>query len=101
MKALILNFAAFAGRKDPEKAYYRFDMWDIEGKAFYQIFQEQQYTGVPDGVVPSAKEQKETFPRIAEVDFRVQQYTTREGKTAWQPRVESILTWKPVDLKKL
>lgn len=101
MKALILNFAAFSGRKDPDKSYYRFDMWDIEGKAFYQIFTEQQYMAVPDGVVPNQKECRETFPRLADVDFQIQQYQTREGKTAFSPRVNSINKWKSVDLSKL
>ena len=101
MKALILNFSAFSGKKDPEKSYFRFDMFDCEGKALYEIFQEQQYTAIPDGVVPSLAEQRDTFPRIADVDFSVDQYRTREGKQAWQPRVRAIKSWKQVDLKKL
>lgn len=101
MKALILNFASFNGKQDPNKSYYRFDMFDLEGKALYNIFQEQQYTEVPDGVVPSQQDQRDTFPRVAEVDFSVDQYRTREGKTAWQPRVRAIKSWKQIDLKKI
>lgn len=101
MKALILNFAAFGGKKDASKAYVRFDMFDIESKALYNIFQEQAYTAIPDGVLPTADEQRDTFPRIAEVDFQVRQYRTKEGKTAWAPQVPGIRSWKPVDLKKL
>lgn len=101
MKALILNFAAYGGKKDTNKAYVRFDMFDIEGKALYDIFQEQAYTAIPDGAVPTPNEQRDTFPRIAEVDFQVRQYHTKEGKTALAPQVLGIRSWKPVDLKKL
>lgn len=101
MKALILNFAAFSGKKDPNKQYFRFDMFDLESKMLYNIFQEQQYTAIPDGVIPNQQEQVDTFPRVADVDFSVDQYRTREGKQAWMPRVRAIRSWKTVDLKKL
>lgn len=100
MKALILNFAAFGGKKDANKAYFRFDMYDVEEKAMYNIFQEQAYTPIPDGVIPSDAEQRDTFPRAADVDFVVRQYRTKEGKQAWAPQVRAIKSWKPIDLKK-
>lgn len=101
MKAIILNFAAFDGKKDTSKQYFRFAMFDCEGKALYEIFQEQQYTEIPQGTIPNSQEQEETFPRTAEVDFSVDQYRTKEGKQAWKPRVRAIKSWKPIDLKKL
>lgn len=101
MKAIILNFAAFGGKKDTTKAYYRFDLFDIEEKALYHFFQEQAYTPIPDGVIPSDKDIRETFPRVADVDFVVRQYRTKEGKQAWAPQVRAINAWKPIDLKKL
>lgn len=101
MKAIILNFSAFGGKKDPNKAYYRFDMYDIEGKALYNIFQEQQYTGIPDGVIPTDKERSEDFPRIAEVDFRIRQFLTKENKPAFAPQVVAIKSWKKLDLTKV
>ena len=101
MKALILSFSAFNGKKDPSKAYFRFDMFDLEGKMLYNIFQEQQYTAIPEGTIPSPQEQVDTFPRVAEVDFSVDQYRTKEGRTAYQPRVRAIKFWKTIDLKKL
>lgn len=101
MKAIILNFAAFDGKKDTSKHYYRFAMFDCEGKALYEIFQEQQYTDIPDGVIPSAKEQEETFPRVAEVDFSIDQFRNKEGRMQFAPRVRGIKSWKPLDLKKL
>lgn len=101
MKALILNFAAFAGKKDPNKQYFRFDIFDLEAKMLYNIFQEQQYTAIPDGAIPTQQEQVGTFPRVADVDFSVDQYRTKEGRTAYQPRVRAIRSWKTIDLKKL
>ena len=101
MKALILNFSAFDGKKDTSKHYFRFDIFDIEGKALYNMFQEQRFTVIPDGVIPSTQEQQETFPRVAEVDFTIDQYRTKEGRMAFQPRVNAIKSWKYVDLKKL
>ena len=37
MKALILNFRSFAGKKETnkDKLYFTFDMYDIEGKVLY------------------------------------------------------------------
>lgn len=101
MKAIILNFAAFGGKKDTNKSYYRFDMYDIEGKALYNIFQEQQYTAVPDGVIPTEKERNEDFPRTADIDFRIRQFTTKEGKPAFAPQVVAIRSWKKLDLTKV
>ena len=99
MKALILNFAAFDSNKDPKnpKSYFRFDMYDTEGKALYNIFTEQRFLPTPGGEIPREDE----FPRTAELRFRIEQYRTREGKTAFAPRVDEILSWKSVDLKKL
>lgn len=101
MKAIILNFAAFDGKKDTSKHYYRFAMYDCEGKAFYEIFQEQQYTEIPGGVIPTPQEQEETFPRTAEVDFSIDQFRNKEGRMQFAPRVKAIKSWKPLDLKKL
>lgn len=100
MKALILDFSSFDS-KDKSKSYYRFDMWDIEAKALYNIFTEQQYMSVPDGEIPDNNTCRETFPRIADVDFSIQQYRNKEGKIAWSPRVNAIRSWKSVDLKKI
>lgn len=104
MKALILNFAAFDGKKDtskPPKHYYRFAMFDCEGKALYEIFQEQQYTEIPDGAIPTPEEQKDTFPRIADVDFSIDQFRNKQGRMQCALRVRAIKSWKQVDLKKL
>lgn len=101
MKAIILNFAAFDGKKDTSKHYYRFAMYDCERKALYEIFQEQQFTGIPDGTIPSPQEQEETFPRAADVDFNIDQYRNKEGRIQFAPRVKAIISWKPIDLKKL
>ena len=101
MKALILNFAAFDGKKDSSKHYFRFVMYDIKAKAIYEIFQEQQYTAIPDGAIPTQKEQEETFPRKAEVDFSIDQFRNKEGRMQFAPRVRAINSWKQVDLEKL
>lgn len=105
-KMLILNFAAFDSKKsDPKtgeiKSYYRFNMFDIERKELHEIFTEQKYCGTPGGEVPSPAECRSGFPKIAEVDFTFQQYTDKEGKIRYAPRVNGIESWKPVDLKKL
>lgn len=102
-KALILNFAAFDSNKPgkEKKSYYKFDMFDVETKQLLNIFTEQQYCGVPDGEVPSAAEQRSGFPKIAEVDFHFNQYTDSEGKVRYSPRVDAIVSWKSIDLKKL
>lgn len=98
MKALILDFSAF-DNKEKTKSYYRFNFWDLESKALYAIFTEQQYLPIPDGVIPDKKECRETFPRIADIDFSIQQYRTKEGKTAWSPRVSSINSWRKAEIK--
>lgn len=102
-KMLILNFAAFDSNKPgkEKKSYYKFDMFDIETKQLLNIFTEQQYCGIPDGVIPSAAECRSGFPKIAEVDFNFNQYTDSDGKVRYSPRVNAILSWKTVDLKKL
>jgi len=100
MKALILNFSSFDS-KDKSKSFYRFDMWDVDSKQLFNIFTEQQYMSVPDGEIPDNKSARETFPRVADVDFSIQQYRTKDGRTAWSPRVNGINSWKFVDLKKI
>lgn len=100
MKALILNFSAF-DKKDKSASYYRFDMWDVESKSLYNIFTEQRFMSLPDGLIPSDAELRTTFPRTAEVDFRIRQFRTKDGKLAFAPAVDAIVSWKPVDLKKV
>lgn len=98
MKALILTFGAF-DNKQKTKSYFKFSFWDIEGKAMYDIFTEQQYMEIPDGVIPTPEEIKKEFPKIAEIDFKIQQYTTKEGKIAYAPRVDAIHSWKKYEIK--
>lgn len=100
MKALILNFSSF-DKKDKSASYYRFDMWDIEGKQLIPIFTEQQYLEIPDGEIPDNRTSRDTFPRVADVDFKIVQYRTQDGKTGWSPRVDAIRSWKTVDLKRI
>ena len=104
-KMLILNFAAFDSKKIDKdgipKSYYKFNMFDIERKELHEIFTEQKYCGTPGGEVPSQAECRSGFPKIAEVDFTFNQYTDNEGKVRYAPRVNSIDSWKTVDLKKL
>lgn len=98
---LILNFGAFSGRKDPNKFYYSFDMFDIEEKRIYHIVQESAYTEIPNGEVPSKEDCVKTFPRKATVDFSFDQYRNKEGQIVYQPKVKSISSWKYVDLTKI
>lgn len=100
MKALVLNFSSFDS-KDKSKSYFKFDLYDIDTRQLYPIFTEHQYCNLPDGIIPSPDEMKKTFPRIADVDFTIQQYTTKENKIAYSPRCNGINSWKYVDLKKL
>lgn len=104
-KMLILNFAAFDSKKVDKdgnfKSYFKFDMYDIERKELHSIFTEQRYCATPDAVVPGPEECRSGFPKVAEVDFTFNQYTDSEGKVRYAPRVNSIDSWKTVDLKKL
>ena len=104
-RMLILNFSAFNSKKLDEegnpKSYYKFLMFDIERKEVHEIFTEQRFCATPGGEVPSSAECRSGFPKIAEVDFTFNQYTDSEGKVRYAPRVNSIDSWKAVDLKKL
>ena len=104
-KMLILCFSAFDSKKLDEngkkKSFYKFLMYDIERKELHEIFTEQRFCATPGGEVPSPAECRSGFPKIAEVDFTFNQYADSEGKVRYAPRVNSIDSWKPVDLKKL
>lgn len=97
---LMLNFAAFTSKKN-QKSYFKFDMYDIERKELHQIFTEQGFCPIPDGVVPTDKECRDTFPRIADVDFTFRQYNDNEGRVRYAPNVQAINSWTFVDLTKL
>lgn len=99
-KMLILNFSAFTGGKD-QKSFFRFEAYDIEQKALYPFFVEQQYCAIPDGVIPTMQEQRDTFPRIADVIYSFRQYNDKEGRLRYAPNVQQIVSWKSVDLKKI
>lgn len=99
-KMLILNFNAFTGGKN-NKSYFKFEAYDVEQKTLYPFFVEQQYCAIPDGVIPTTQEQRDTFPRIAEVVYSFRQYTDQDGRVRYAPNVQQISSWEPVDLKKL
>lgn len=99
-KMLILNFSAF-NSKNKDKSYFKFDMFDIESKQLLNIFTEQQYCGIPEGVIPSDAECRNDFPKVADVDFSFRQYTDSEGKVRYAPQVHAINSWKTIDLKKI
>jgi len=99
-KMLILNFSAFTGGKD-QKSFFKFEAYDIEQKTLYPFFVEQQYCAIPDGVIPTLQEQRDTFPRIADVVYSFRQYNDKEGRLRYAPNVQQIVSWKSVDLKKL
>ena len=74
MKALILNFRRIKGKKDPNAEYVSFNMYDIEQKILYaEMFNNVTDIKLPDGVLPTEQECKDTFPRMADVDFEVPQ----------------------------
>lgn len=101
MKALILNFTAINGKKDADKMYYKFDMVEIPSGKLYPMFVNAEYTALPGGEVPSKEDCRKDFPRIADVDFQISQFTTKDGKTAYGPQVDAINSWKKVDLSVL
>lgn len=98
MKALILNFSAF-DNKDKTKSYFKFGMFDLEQKQLYDYFTEQKFCAIPNGEVPNKEDIAKTFPRIANVDFSIVQYTNKECKIVYQPRVNAILDWKKAEIK--
>lgn len=98
MKALILNFASF-DNKSGDKSYYKFDLFDLESKQLYPMFTEQKFMSIPDGEIPSKDDQRKTFPRMADVDFVVSQYTDKEGHIVYRPQVNAILSWKKAEIK--
>ena len=97
-KMLILNFADFQSNKN-QKSYFKFDAFDLEQKTLYPFFTEQQYCAIPDGAIPTKQEQRDTFPRIAEVDYSFRQYTDKDGVVRYAPNINAIVNWKPIDLK--
>lgn len=101
MKALILNFSHFGGKKDTNKHYVRFMMHCIDDGALLEIFDEVSRIRIPDGVLPTEDECKKTFPRIADVDFHIAQFTGSNGRPTYKPQVDSINSWKFADLRKL
>ena len=103
MKALILNFRSFAGKKEKtkDKLFITFDMYDVEKNVLYNIFQDAGSTLTPDGVIPSKEECEKTFPRIAELETRIEQFAGQNGRPSFRFFVDAIKSWKSVDLKKL
>ena len=103
MKALILNFRSFEGKKESSKGkmFYTFDMYDIEKKVLYNIFQDAGSTLLPDGVVPNKEDVEKTFPRIADLETRIEQFAGQNGRPSFRFYVDAIKNWKYADLKKL
>ena len=103
MKALILNFRSFEGKKETSKGkfFYTFDMYDIKKKVLYKIFQDAGATLLPDGEVPSSEEVEKSFPRIADLETRVEQFAGSDGRPAFRFYVDAIESWKFADLDQL
>lgn len=103
MKALILNFRSFPGKKEnnKDKLYITFDMYDIEGKVLYNIFQESTQISLPDGVVPNREDVEKNFPMIADLETRVTQGAGQNGRPQFRFFVDKIKSWKPAELRKL
>lgn len=101
MKALILNFRRIKGKKDPNAEYVSFNMYDIEQKILYtELFGNVTEIKLPDGVLPTEQECKDTFPRMADVDFEVRQFSNG-GRPSYRPTVKGITSWKFAELRKL
>ena len=97
MKTIILTFACFNGKEDKaDKTYIRFEMYHNDDKAVYTIFTEAKYIALPDGELP--KEQD--LPLIADVNFRMRSYM-KDGQQRYAPVVDTINSWKSLDIKKL
>lgn len=103
MKALILNFRSFEGKKETSKGklFVTFDMYDVEKNVLYKIFQDAGSILTPDGVIPNKDDVQKTFPRIAELETSVEQYAGNDGRPTFRFNVDAIKNWKYVDLKKL
>ena len=103
MKALILNFRSFAGKKDnnKDKLYITFDMYDIEGKVLYNIFQDSTQISLPDGVVPTREDVEKNFPMMADLETRISQSAGQNGRPQFRFYVDKIKSWKPAELRKL
>lgn len=95
MQALILTFSCFTAKDDPSKSYTRFDMYDIENKALYDIFTDTTQLSIPGGAVPNENE----LPLLADVDFSFRKIQ-KDGKTSYSPMVKKIISWKHIDLAK-
>lgn len=101
MKALILNFRRIKGKKDPNAEYVSFNMFDIEQKILYtEMFSSVGEINLPGGVLPTEQECKDTFPRMADVDFEIRQLSNN-GRPSYRPTVNGITSWKFVELRKL
>ena len=103
MKALILNFRSFDGKKENTmgKTFVTFDMFDVEKKVFYNVFQELGTMILPDGELPNKDAVKHSFPRIATLAPRVEQYAGQNGSPTFRFYVDKIVNWKFADLSKL
>ena len=101
MKALILNFRRVKGKKDPSAEYVSLNMFDIEQKILYtDLFSSVSEIRLPDGVLPTEQECRETFPRMADVDFEIRQFANN-GRPSYRPTVKGITSWKFAELRKL
>lgn len=103
MKALILNFRSFEGKKETSKGklFVTFDMYDVEKNMLFKVFQDAGTLLTPDGVIPNKDDVQKTFPRIANLETRLEQYPGPDGRPACKFYVDAIKDWKYVDLKKL
>ena len=88
-------------RKTMGKTYVTFDMFDIEKKVFYNVFQELGTMILPEGELPNQDVVKNSFPRIANLDTRVEQYAGQNGRPTFRFYVDKIVNWKYADLNKL
>ena len=103
MKALILNFRSFPGKKEnnKDKLYITFDMYDIEGKVLYNIFQDSTQISLPDGVIPNREEVEKNFPMMADLETRVTQGAGLNGRPQFRFFVDKVKSWKPAEFRKL
>lgn len=94
MKAIILNFEHF-DNKEKTKTFFKFDVYDIDAKKVYNLFQNAAFTDLPDGEIPDTK----FFPAVADVTLVVDEYRDKDGMTRYRPNVKSINSWKKADIR--
>lgn len=99
-KALILNFSSFESKKNG-KLYYKFDLYDVPSRCVYNMFTESGFMKLPDGAVPSEKEQETDFPRVADVEFSFRQFKTKSGDVQYRPDCSEIKKWAKLEIKDL